>query len=277
MVAAVRQLPPVLVWRARSVCTPSGSIFTWADQPFDWNTPDFLGVNFSMDFQTDGNGPYDDDRIGWMIHNDSTSSDDIFGVQLDPGGGGRNIECYWDGAPSDDEGRTSIATLPELNPDGWYRLQANITRLTSTSAQIDVYIDASWMAAGTRLGSGVRDHCGHGPASRHGRKRDPQPGLLHRYLIYIYPAFKNHLGTARCRGQCVLRSDHQRACLPSRVAYERLWVRGGPDTVRWLNSSTPTCLLLRFGIRWGLRSPSQTDGDHRRPGSRIPLVLRQRQ
>ncbi|KPL18749.1 MAG: hypothetical protein AMJ93_13525, partial [Anaerolineae bacterium SM23_84] len=114
-------------------------IFTWVAQPFDWNAADFVGVNFQADFQTDGSGHFDDDRVGWMIRDDDNSSDHIFGVQMDPGGSGYNIEAYWDGDTfGDDGGRTSIVDLPTLSANAWYRLRAEITKLTATSARIDV-------------------------------------------------------------------------------------------------------------------------------------------
>ena len=135
--------------------TAASAIFTWTAHPFDWNAPDFLGVNVQMDFQTDGSGHFDDDRVGWMISDDSTSSNNIFGVQLDPGGSGPsgyNIEAYWDGDTfGDDGGRTSIVDLPALTANAWYRLRAEITRLTATSARIDVTLTAL-DASGTRPG-----------------------------------------------------------------------------------------------------------------------------
>ena len=72
---------------------PASAIFTWVDQPFDWNDPEFQGVIFQMDFQTDGSGQFDDDRIGWMITDSDVSSTNFFGVQLDHTDGG--IVTYW--------------------------------------------------------------------------------------------------------------------------------------------------------------------------------------
>ena len=87
----------------------AGPIFTWVAHPFNWNAPDFMGLKVQMDFQTDGNGNFDDDRVGWMTSDTSTSSNFIFGVQLDPGGSGQNIEAYWDGdTVGDDGGRTAV-------------------------------------------------------------------------------------------------------------------------------------------------------------------------
>jgi hypothetical protein len=120
----------------------ASAIFTWTAHPFDWNDPNFVGIILQMDFQTDGSGHFDDDRVGWMIRDDTNSSDYIFGVQMDPGGSGPsgyNIEAYWDGDSfGDNGGRTSIVDLPVLSANAWYRLRAEITRLTATSASIGV-------------------------------------------------------------------------------------------------------------------------------------------
>ena len=62
---------------------PGSSIFTWTEYPFDWNDPAFQSINFDMDFQTDGSGQFDDDRMGWMIADDDATSTNFFGVQLD--------------------------------------------------------------------------------------------------------------------------------------------------------------------------------------------------
>ena len=112
----------------------SGTIFTWTAHPFVWT--EVNKVIIGMDFQTDGSAHLDDDRIGWMISDTSTGSSDIFGVQLDPGGSGYNIEGYWDGSTADR--RPSIVSLPTLSANAWYRLRAEFTRLTDTSAGIDV-------------------------------------------------------------------------------------------------------------------------------------------
>ena len=53
---------------------PGSNIFIWTANPFDWNAPDFVGFNVQMDFQTDGSGAFNDDRIGWQFTDDSVSS-----------------------------------------------------------------------------------------------------------------------------------------------------------------------------------------------------------
>jgi alkaline phosphatase len=114
---------------------PANNIFTWTAHPFVWT--EVNKVIIGMDFQTDGSAHFDDDRIGWMISSTSTDSSNIFGVQMDPGGSGYNIEGYWDGVSAADK-TPGIVNLPALSANAWYRLRAEFTRLTDTSAAIDV-------------------------------------------------------------------------------------------------------------------------------------------
>jgi len=113
----------------------ASAIFNWTDHPFNWN--EVTKVIIGMDFQTDKNGHFDDDRCGWTINSGSVDSSNFFGVQMDPGGSGYNIEGYWDGVGSADR-RPSIANLPALSVNAWYRFQVEITKLPDTSASIDV-------------------------------------------------------------------------------------------------------------------------------------------
>ena len=182
LTVAVAQLSQVVMaLLAQSDLLPANNIFTRVAESFDWNAPDFVGVNLQMDFQTDGSGHFDDDRVGWMIADDTNSSDYIFGVQMDPGGSGYNIEAYWDGDTfGDDGGRTSIVDLPTLTANAWYRLRAEITKLTATSARIDVTLTALGCQRQPRGGGCERIHPGYRSATKHGWQRDPEPGLLHR-------------------------------------------------------------------------------------------------
>jgi hypothetical protein len=116
----------------------SGNIFTWMAHPFQWTDPTLTGVLVGMDFQTSSTGALDDDRVGWMTEGNSTNSDLIFGVQVDPGSSGSNIQGYWDHVINvDEDKRPSIADVV-LSGNTWYRLRAEFTKLTDASAQIDV-------------------------------------------------------------------------------------------------------------------------------------------
>jgi len=120
---------------------PADEIFTWIAHSFEWSAADFSGISFKMDFQTNGSGQFDDDRVGWMITNDSTNSDFIFGVQLDNNSSHNRMEGYWDhqiGVTGQKDIRVEMADLDSLLvANSWYRLYAKFTNLTDTSARID--------------------------------------------------------------------------------------------------------------------------------------------
>ena len=135
----------------------AANVFNWTAHPFNWNAADFLGANFQMDYQTSGSGTFDDDRLGWTIASNSTNSTNQFGVQLDHTDGG--IVTYWRNS-SDVRVQTSIVALPTLPANTWYRLTAQITKLTATSAKIDVslvQLDASGNPTGTPYTGSVAD------------------------------------------------------------------------------------------------------------------------
>ncbi len=121
--------------------TASGDVITWVGHPFEWAdlaVGDVVIAGLDFEGGAGGDGPLDDDRVGWKINDDTDSSDYIFGVQGDSGGGGQNIECYWDSVGwGGNEGRDLIvATTPVVGT--WYRLTATFTKLTETSCSIDV-------------------------------------------------------------------------------------------------------------------------------------------
>jgi len=124
----------------------ANNIFTWSAHPFNWNDVDLEKVNVQMDFKSDGSGNFDDDRVGWMTTISNVTSSNFFGVQLDPGGTGQNIETYWRRADGTTRVELTIVSLPAISVNTWYRLRAEITKLTATSARIDVtltQLDAS--------------------------------------------------------------------------------------------------------------------------------------
>lgn len=130
--------------------------FTWVGHPIHRGDPRLLAVTIGGDWQTDPKGRFDDDRVGWTLSPDDSSSQHHFGVQLDPEGPGGTpavlpepgaagaprlvVESYWDGEGADgkDAGRAPIVELPRLSPSTWYRLRARFERLTGESVRIDV-------------------------------------------------------------------------------------------------------------------------------------------
>lgn len=169
--------------------TPGENVFIWAGHPFDWNAPDFQGLTLQMDFQTNEEGKFNDDRIGWTINNADINSDFVFGVQLDPGGTDQNIEAYWDGDTiGDDGGRSSITNLPALPANAWYRLRANISKLTATSARIDVSLtelDAGGNPGGVVASGSIPD-----TSLLPNTPENELPNLVY-FTGPIWPAFKN--------------------------------------------------------------------------------------
>ncbi len=176
---------------------PSGTIFTWTSQPINWTDPETQGVVVQLDLETDGSGNLDDDRVGWMITDVSSGSDNIFGIQADPGGSGPgpNIEAYWDGDSfGDDGGRTSIVSLPALNANTFYRLRADITKLTATSVRIDATLtelDGAGNEVGV-VGSGSILDTDLLPNTA--GEEIPNPAYF--TASTIWPAYKNHTGAA---------------------------------------------------------------------------------
>ena len=136
---------------------PAANIFTWNAQPFDWNDPSFLSVLLKADFQTDGSGQFDDDRVGWMTTANTINSTNFFGVQLDHSDGG--IVTYWRNSGGT-RIQTPITALPTLSANTWYHFEAVITKLSATSAKIDVslvQLDASGNPTGTTYAGTVND------------------------------------------------------------------------------------------------------------------------
>jgi hypothetical protein len=166
---------------------PGSSIFTWTATAnrFDWNAPELAGITLQMDFQTDANGDFDDDRMGWMTTDSSADSVNIFGVQLDTTDDG-GIVTYWR------QGTTRIQTpiVPlsssDLIPNTWYRFWTKITKLTATSAKIDVELvrlDASGNPTGTPI-TGTLDDTSTWP--------DGAPDTSYFTASTMWPAYKNH-------------------------------------------------------------------------------------
>jgi hypothetical protein len=169
---------------------PSGAIFTWTSQGFDWNDPEFGGFRVRMDFQTDASGVLDDDRVGWMTNNASTNSDLICGVQVDPDGSNTRLEGYWDHIiNSDEDERPVIDELAgSLSPNTFYRLEAVFTKLTATSARVDASLtelDASGdpVVGGPILSGTIADTDALGGES-------PDPAYFTPAMVW--PAYKNH-------------------------------------------------------------------------------------
>lgn len=179
---------------------PSPNIFTWTANPFDWTSKTLAGVVIQLDLQTDATGVLDDDRVGWMISDTSVNSDFIFGVQVDPSGGSDDgdpagstrLEGYWDAVINVDEDHRPFidSVAGNLNPDTFYRLRGEFTRISATSARVDASL-TELDASGNPL---------PGPPVLSGTIVDtsllgadaPDPAY---FTGPIWPGFKNHSGS----------------------------------------------------------------------------------
>lgn len=179
---------------------PGDRAFTWIAHSFDWNDAELVAVVVGGDWQTDSSGRLDDDRAGWTISNNDDSSDNIFGVQIDPVGTPTtleeaqeyNIEAYWDGDTfGDNEGRTSIIKLPQLKPNTWFRLRAKFTKLTPTSAKIDVtFVELDDKGNPIdQVHKGTLDDT----SSVSGTAGNAKPNRAYFTAPAVWPVFKNYL------------------------------------------------------------------------------------
>jgi len=110
----------------------SNTIFNWKGQGFTWSSL-VVGAKLAMamDFQTSDTGKFDDDRVGWTITPDaSTSTGSQLALQLDNSQEGGMILYH------------NLTRTPALNAlngikvSTWYRFNVEFTKLTATSAGI---------------------------------------------------------------------------------------------------------------------------------------------
>jgi hypothetical protein len=162
---------------------PATNIFNWTAHSFNWNAASFQNIVLQMDYKTDANSAFDDDRVAWTIDSASVDSAGQFGVQLDNADGG--IVTYWRNS-SDARVQTPIAAFPTLTANTWYRLRADIMKLTATSAKIDVsfvQLDGSGNPTGTVTTGSLADTStwsGGAPATRYFTATS------------MWPSYKNH-------------------------------------------------------------------------------------
>ncbi len=187
---------------------PSPNIFVWTANPFDWTSKSLAGVVVQLDLQTDATGLLDDDRAGWMISDSSVNSDLIFGVQVDPSGGGDDgdppgstrLEGYWDGVINVDENKRPFidSVVGNLNPNTFYRLRAEFTRLTDTSARVDASLTELDASGDPIPGSPVLS----GTIADTSALGADAPDVAY-FANPIWPAFKNHTaGGANADNAC---------------------------------------------------------------------------
>ncbi len=177
----------------------SGTIFTWSAHPFNWNDPTFAKVTLEMDFESSSSGNFDDDRVGWMFGHPTTNSDNIFAVQIDSNS--HRLEGYWDGGTTLDR-RPKIDTLVGIVANTWYRLRAQITKLSARSARVD-----AWLIRLNASGDSIALAASGSIANTQSLGAD---SANHKYFTptTVYAAFKNHTIAAADADNAYLRVSY---------------------------------------------------------------------
>lgn len=169
-----------------SPCGPSKQM-NWTGNAFDWGTDVPVGqkVIVRMDFQANGSGNFDDDRVGWVMSSSPDSSSYHFGVQLDNSDNGGGLSTYFrdlSGARALNTGLISLATLAPSGSN-WYRQQLEVTKLTAALGIGGAQVDVSFVAldgAGNPTGSPLTASYGTIDTS-----------ALRGFSGTVYPMFKN--------------------------------------------------------------------------------------
>jgi hypothetical protein len=118
----------------------------WNKHAFDFSDPNITGVVMSADFETVWEAesypfpiktPFDDDYLGWMTDEYSTSSNDIFGVYLE----GNEIRTRWRIIGSGSSASHTIGTLSDdWNYLTFYRLRIEYSKVGTDSVRMDVSV-----------------------------------------------------------------------------------------------------------------------------------------
>lgn len=164
----------------------------WTSHPWDWaDVAVGASVVVGMDFQANGSGQFDDDRVGWVLAAGAGSSSYHFGVQLDnsdngaPGGLGTYFR--------DNSGNRVLTSklIPwaslSTSLSNWYREQLTVKKLTSALGVGGAQVDVSFWAldaSGNPVGSPLTASYGTIDTS-----------ALRGFSGTVYPMFKNYSAT----------------------------------------------------------------------------------
>lgn len=162
----------------------------WTGHAWDWGTDVAVGqsVVVGMDFQANGSGQFDDDRVGWVSAAGATSSSYHFAVQLDNtdnGAPGGLVTYFRDNSGT----RVNSATLIGWSTlasggNNWYREQLTVTKLTSGLGVGGAQVSVSFWALdglGNPIGSPLTATYGLIDTS-----------ALRGFSGTVYPMFKNY-------------------------------------------------------------------------------------
>lgn len=159
----------------------------WTGHLWNWGTSVAVGesVVVGMDFQANGSGNFDDDRVGWVLVSGAASSGSHFGIQLDNSAGG--IETYFRDNSGNRALQTTVMNWTALGiPTGsnWYREQLTVKKLTSGLGAGGAEVSVSFWALdnfGNPIGSPLTASYGLIDTS-----------ALRGFSGDVYPMFKNY-------------------------------------------------------------------------------------
>ena len=174
---------------SQGISTGAGSTqINWTGHLWNWGTDVAVGASVvvGMDFQANGSGQFDDDRVGWVVASDASSSSSHFGVQLDNAAGG--LETYFrNNINGTRVSQTTVMNWTALGtPTGsnWYREQLTVTKLTSGLGANGANVSVSFWAldgSGNPIGSPLTGSYGTIDTS-----------ALRGFSGDVYPMFKNY-------------------------------------------------------------------------------------
>lgn len=169
--------------------------FHWVARPFEWKDPTIAGVILQLDLRTPGQAdpyfPFRDDNVGWTAESESTDSSQFFQITMErvtsPVYLGQ-IKGKWRNA-SGTEQKPIIVEFPRtlLQEFSWYRLRAEITKLTPSSAKIDVSLTAlnADGSLGDVIASGTLADTDALPANQRPRAAHFSPAIM-------WPTYKSY-------------------------------------------------------------------------------------
>ena len=158
----------------------------WTGYPWDWAT---LAVGDKaiarMDFQANGSGAFDDDRVGWVLASGASSSSYHFAVQLDNPDGG--LQTYFRNLSGSRVYQTTLIANATLGASGsnWYREELRVEKLTSAPGPNGAQLVVNFWAldgSGNVVPASLKT-ASYGPFDTSG---------LRGFSGTVYPMFKNY-------------------------------------------------------------------------------------
>jgi hypothetical protein len=181
--------------------TAAARNYHWIQHPFKWTDPTVAAITIQMDYRsptdsTTSGYPFSSDRMGWTINQYGTSNSEFLQVELgstDSTTGYAAIKCRWYNANGDETGTDIVQYQGSLiTVSTFYRFTAKFTKLTGTSAKIDVTLTAinSDGTLGSEIASGsIAD------TSLLATDVIPSPALF--TAAQMWPTFRNYNGKAK--------------------------------------------------------------------------------